>query len=50
MSKKKVDPKKSDAEQQESSLKRWLKERRITEKKTRAVIKRGRSSRVDHDG
>ncbi len=31
MSKKKVDPKKSDAEQQESSLKRWLKERRITE-------------------
>lgn len=31
MSKKKSEPKKSDAEQQESSLKRWLKERRITE-------------------
>lgn len=29
---------------------RAAKERRITEKKTRAVIKRGRSSRVDHDG
>ena len=28
---------------------RASKERRITEKKTRAVIKRGRSSRVDHD-
>ena len=33
----------------ESALLRWLKERRITEKKTRSAIKRGRSSRVDHD-
>ena len=31
MAKKKTEPKKSEAEQQESSLKRWLKERRITE-------------------
>jgi glutamine synthetase len=31
MAKKKPEPKKSEAEQQESSLKRWLKERRITE-------------------
>jgi ribosome-associated protein len=29
---------------------RASKERRITEKKTRSAIKRGRSSRVDHDG
>jgi len=28
---------------------RASKERRITEKKTRAAIKRGRSGRVDHD-
>ncbi len=31
MAKKKSEPKKPDAEQQENSLKRWLKERRITE-------------------
>jgi len=31
MAKKRAEPKKSEAEQQESSLKRWLKERRITE-------------------